>query len=314
MTTSYITHPDCLRHEMGAGHPESPERLKAVNEHMRASGLLDEVRALAAPLAEPEDLKRVHQSSYVDLIFEHAPREGYVQLDGDTAMNPYSLAAARRAAGAGVLAVEEVMAGRSVNAFCAVRPCGHHATRRQPMGFCIFNNVGVAAAYALEKMGLQRVAIVDFDVHHGNGTEDMFSAPQWQERVLMASFFQHPFYPYSGTESPAPNMFNVPLPEGSNGAVARQAVRERWLPALASFQPQMILISAGFDAHRDDLLGGLALVEADYVWLTRELMTLAARYSQHRIVSMLEGGYNLDALGRSVVAHVKALAEPVSTQ
>jgi acetoin utilization deacetylase AcuC-like enzyme len=180
------------------------------------------------------------------------------------------------------------------------------------MGFCIFNNVGVAAAYALEKMGLQRVAIVDFDVHHGNGTEDMFSAPQWQERVLMASFFQHPFYPYSGTESPAPNMVNVPLPEGSTGAAARQAVREHWLPALADFEPQLILISAGFDAHRDDLLGGLALVEADYVWITSELMSVAARHSQQRIVSMLEGGYNLDALGRSAVAHVKALAQPLA--
>jgi acetoin utilization deacetylase AcuC-like enzyme len=312
MGTCYITHSDCLRHDMGAGHPESPERLAAVNEHMRASGLLAQLRCLEAPLAEPDDLKRVHHAAYVDLIFEHAPREGRVQLDADTAMNAYSLAAARRAAGAGMLAVGELMAGRSASAFCAVRPCGHHATRRQPMGFCIFNNIGVAAAYALDKIGLERVAIVDFDVHHGNGTEDMFSAPEWQERVLMVSFFQHPFYPYSGTESPAPNMVNVPLPEGSNGAVARQAVREQWLPALAEFEPQMLLISAGFDAHRDDLLGGLALVEADYAWITRELMTLAARYSQNRIVSMLEGGYNLDALGRSAVAHVKALTEPLS--
>jgi acetoin utilization deacetylase AcuC-like enzyme len=167
----------------------------------------------------------------------------------------------------------------------------------------------VAAAYAIEKKGLDRVAIIDFDVHHGNGTEDMFSAPQWRDRVLMASFFQHPFYPYSGTVNPAPNMINIPLAEGSGGAAAKQAIEAQWLPALESFKPQMILISAGFDAHRDDLLGGMALVEADYAWMTRELMALAARHSQKRMVSMLEGGYNLAALGRSAVAHVKALSE-----
>ena len=178
MTTAYITHPDCLRHEMGSGHPECPARLNAINEQMRTSGMLDELRCLEAPLADPDDLKRVHRAAYVDLIFDNAPAEGYVQLDPDTAMNPYSLSAARRAAGAGLLAVDEVVSGRSVNAFCAVRPCGHHATQVRSMGFCIFNNIGVAAAYAIEKKGLDRVAIIDFDVHHGNGTEDMFSAPQ----------------------------------------------------------------------------------------------------------------------------------------
>ncbi|HXA37230.1 MAG TPA: histone deacetylase family protein [Steroidobacteraceae bacterium] len=309
MTTAYITHPDCLRHEMGPGHPESPARLSAIGEHMRASGMLEEVRSLEAPLADADDLKRVHRSAYVDLIFENAPNEGYVQLDPDTAMNAYSLSAARRAAGAGLLAVDEIMAGRSANAFCAVRPCGHHATQLRSMGFCIFNNIGVAAAYALEKKGLERVAIIDFDVHHGNGTEDMFSQPKWRDRVLMASFFQHPFYPYSGTVDPAPNMINVPLAAGSGGAAAKQAIETQWLPALETFKPQMILISAGFDAHREDLLGGMALVEDDYAWMTRELMALAARHSQQRVVSMLEGGYNLAALGRSVVAHVKTLAE-----
>ncbi len=275
MTTAYITHPDCLRHEMGAGHPECPARLNAINEHMHSSGMLDEVRSLEAPMALAEDLKRVHRPAYVDLIFENAPTEGYVQLDPDTAMNPHSLSAARRAAGAGLLAIDEVMAGRSVNAFCAVRPCGHHATQVRSMGFCIFNNIGVAAAYAL---------------------------------VLMASFFQHPFYPYSGTANPAPNMINVPLAEGSGGAAAKQAVEAHWLPALESFKPQMMLISAGFDAHREDLLGGMALVEADYAWITGEMMALAARHSERRIVSMLEGGYNLSALGRSAVAHVKTLS------
>jgi acetoin utilization deacetylase AcuC-like enzyme len=308
MTTAYITHADCLKHEMGAGHPECPERLVAINEHMRSSGLIEKLRVLEAPLASPEDLKRVHRPAYVDLIFENAPTEGYVQLDPDTAMNPYTLPAARRAAGAGLLAVDEVMAGRSTNAFCAVRPCGHHATIGRPMGFCIFNNIAVAAAYAIEKKGVERVAIVDFDVHHGNGTEDMFSAPHWQGRVLMASFFQHPFYPGTGTEDPASNMVNVPLAAGSDGRAARSALQSQWLPALEEFKPQMVLISAGFDAHREDLLGGLALVEDDYEWITRELMAVARRHSDGRIVSMLEGGYNFEALGRSVVAHVRALS------
>lgn len=308
MTTAYITHPDCLGHEMGPTHPERPERLSAIERHMRTAGLLDQVRCLQAPLAEAEALKRVHIPEYVDVIFEHAPRQGYVQLDPDTLMNPYSLAAARRAAGAGVLAVQEVLDGRATNAFCAVRPCGHHATRARPMGFCIFNNVAVAAAHALEKCGLERVAIIDFDVHHGNGTEDMFSLPRWRDRVLMASFFQHPFYPGSGTQNPAPNMINVPLPAGSDGAAARAVAEEKWFPALEAFAPQLLFISAGFDAHRDDLLGGLALVEDDYVWMTTGLMELADIYADGRIVSMLEGGYNLEALGSSVAAHVRALA------
>jgi acetoin utilization deacetylase AcuC-like enzyme len=308
MTTAYITHADCLRHEMGTGHPECPDRLHAVNEQMRASSLLESLRCLQAPLADIDDLKRVHSADYVDLIFESAPHEGYLRLDPDTSMNPHSLAAARRAAGAGILAVDDIMSGRSQNAFCAVRPCGHHATQARSMGFCIFNNVGVAAAYALEKKGLQRVAVIDFDVHHGNGTEDMFSAAKWQAQVLMASFFQHPFYPYSGTQSPARNMINIPLAAGSGGAVARRAVTSEWLPALEMFRPQMLFISAGFDAHREDLLGGMALEEDDYAWITRELMAVAERHAEKRIVSMLEGGYNLSALGRSALTHVRTLA------
>jgi len=305
MTTAYITHPDCLRHEMGMGHPECPDRLLAVNEQAR---LLEGLTCLQAPLADADDLKRVHRVDYVDLIFEKAPAEGYLQLDPDTAMNPHSLGAARRAAGAGMMAVDEVMSGRCQNAFCAVRPCGHHATQARSMGFCIFNNVAVAAAYALERKGLQRVAVIDFDVHHGNGTEDIFSAPPWQPRVLMASFFQHPFYPYSGTTKPASNMINIPLAAGSGGAAVKHAVTSQWLPGLDEFRPQLIFISAGFDAHRDDLLGGMALEEDDYVWITRTLMSVAETHADNRIVSILEGGYNLAALGRSALAHLKTLA------
>ena len=308
MNTAYITHPDCVRHDMGGGHPESPQRLGAVAEHLRDSGLLDELLCLEAPLAQPVDLKRVHDAAYVDRIFALAPSAGLVQLDPDTAMNAHSLDAARRAAGAGMAAVDEVMAGRARNAFCAVRPCGHHATRTRSMGFCIFNNVAVAAAYALAHYDLERVAIIDFDVHHGNGTEDIFGQPAWQDRVLMAGFFQHPFYPYSGADHAAANLVNVPLSEGSNGAAARRAVEEYWLPALQRFAPQMIFISAGFDAHRDDLLGGMKLVENDYVWITRQLMEVAERHGHGRVVSLLEGGYHLGALGRSTVAHVRALA------
>ena len=309
MTTAYITHPDCLKHDMGAGHPECPDRLHAVNDQMLASGLLRHVAAFDAPLAHPDMLKRVHRPEYVDGIFEHAPHQGYAQLDPDTAMNPHSLNAALRAAGAGVFAVDQVMAGTVENAFCAVRPCGHHAMRGRSMGFCIFNNIAVAAAHAMGQHGLERVAVIDFDVHHGNGTEDIFGGDAWQNQVLMAGIFQHPFYPYSGTDHPSPNMINVPLREGSGGDAARKAVEETWLPALDAWKPEMILISAGFDAHREDILGGLKLVEADYAWITMQLMGVARRHANGRIVSMLEGGYSLSALGRSVVAHVKALAE-----
>lgn len=311
-STAYITHADCLRHDMGGGHPECPDRLVAIAERMQASGMIERVRCLEAPLALAEDLKRVHDPRYVDLIFEHAPQEGLVQLDPDTAMNPHSMNAALRAAGAGILAVDEVLSGRSRNAFCAVRPCGHHATRARSMGFCIFNNIAVAAAHALGQPGIERVAVIDFDVHHGNGTEDMFGRGEWQDQVMMAGLFQHPFYPYSGTDTPAPNMVNVPLRQGSDGRAARRAVEESWLPALAAFEPQLVLISAGFDAHRDDILGGLSLDETDYAWITRRLMDVADLHAGGRIVSMLEGGYNLAALGNSVVAHIGTLAGQAS--
>ncbi len=309
MTTLYITHADCRLHEMGPGHPECPARLAAISEQLRESGLLAQLRTLDAPLATKEDLERVHRKSYVDLVFSQAPSVGYRQLDPDTAMNPNSLDAARRAAGAGILAIDEIMAGNAESAFCAVRPCGHHATPDRSMGFCIFNNIAVAAAYALEKKGLTRVAVIDFDVHHGNGTEDIFAAPEWRERVLMAGLFQHPFYPYQGTDHPAPNMLNIPFAAGSGGAAVRPAISKVWLPALERFEPQLLLISAGFDAHAEDLLGGMALVEDDYAWMTGELLALARRHAGGRIVSMLEGGYSLPALGRSVAAHVAVLAQ-----
>ncbi len=263
------------------------------------------VTHVEAPLVSDADLLRVHPQSYLDELALRTPTSGYVRLDPDTLMNPATLRAARRAAGAAVAATEAVLTGRFRNAFCSVRPPGHHALRDATMGFCFLNNVAVAARHALQVHQLARVAIVDFDVHHGNGTEEIFSN---DDQVLMVSVFQHPFYPYSGSEEPASNMVNVPLPAGAGGAELRVAFEQKWLPALERFAPQMIFISAGFDGHREDEMGHLRFTEADYAWITRAVIGVAERYAQGRIVSCLEGGYALSALGRSVVAHVKELA------
>jgi acetoin utilization deacetylase AcuC-like enzyme len=303
--SAYITHPDCLKHDMGAGHPEQPARLSAIEDQLIASALGQHLERYEAPLATDEQLGRVHPADYVRAIRDAAPQAGTVHLDPDTAMNPWSLRAALRAAGAGVLAVDLVMKGEAGTAFCAVRPPGHHACRARPMGFCIFNNVAVAARHAIDAHGLERVAVIDFDVHHGNGTEDIFEA---DERVLMVSTFQHPFYPYSGTEDPAPNMVNVPLRAGAGSREFRAAVREAWLPALERFRPQLLLFSAGFDAHAEDDMAMLRFTDADYGWVTGELKPIAERHGDGRMVSLLEGGYALGALGRSAVQHIKVLA------
>lgn len=289
---------------MGEWHPERPARLHAIAEEFVNSGLAAKLHRMPAPLATPGELHRVHPEAYVSAITDASPNEGYVQIDPDTALNPYSVEAAYRAAGAVVAATDAVI-GRTVdNAFCMVRPPGHHAESARAMGFCIFNSIAVGIAHALEHHGLSRVAIIDFDVHHGNGTEEIFAG---DERVLMASIFQHPFYPYSGTDHPASNMINVPLRAGSDGEAFRAAVTSRWLPALDKFRPEMIFISAGFDAHRDDDMAGLNFVADDYAWITRELVRIADRHSKGRIVSSLEGGYNLHALAQSAAAHVGGL-------
>ena len=305
MQTAFISHPACAKHDMGGYHPESPARLAAIDDQLTASGLYNLLQHHEAPRASREQLARVHSLHYIHKIEAAAPRQGIVHLDPDTAMNPFSLEAALRAAGAAVLGTDLVLKGAAENAFCSIRPPGHHATRDQAMGFCLFNNVAVGVAHALEAHGLQRVAIADFDVHHGNGTEDIFAD---EPRVLLCSTFQHPFYPHSGANSGKEHIINVPLPAGTNGVGFRAAVWEHWLPALESFRPQMLFISAGFDAHVDDDMSGLALVEADYAWVTQKLKALAQKWAQGRIVSVLEGGYDLNALGRSVVAHIKALS------
>ena len=305
MHTAYITHPACLKHDMGENHPECPARIHAIEDQLITSGLLQFLDRHEAPRATREELARVHARGYIEAIFKHAPSSGLIYLDADTAMNPYSLEAALRAAGAAVMAVDLVMSGKAENAFCNIRPPGHHAGRNSAAGFCIFNNVAVAVAHALEQHGLQRVAIADFDVHHGNGTEGIFHD---DPRVMLCSTFRHPYYPHCGANSGNDHIINVPLPAGTSGAEFRAAVTERWLPALERFQPQMLFFSAGFDAHREDDMGGFGLGEADYVWVTEQVKELAARYASRRIVSVLEGGYALHALGRSAMAHIKVLS------
>jgi len=290
---------------MGSFHPESPARLAAINDHLIAQGLDHYLAHYEAPLATFEQLLRVHSASHLERLKRNAPELGIFHLDPDTAMNPHTWRAALRSAGAGVMAVDLVMSGEVQNAFCAIRPPGHHAERANAMGFCFFNNIAVAAAHALKVHGLTRVAIIDFDVHHGNGTEDCFRN---NENVLMVSMFQHPFFPYSGTENPASNMLNVPLPGGTGSEEFRAMVTEVWLPRLRLFKPEIILISAGFDAHYEDDLGSMKLYEKDYAWVTEQLGQIADESAQGRIISMLEGGYVLSALARSVAAHIKVLA------
>ena len=305
MSTAFISHPDCLKHDMGTGHPEQPARLTAIEDQLISSGIDGYLHRYEAPLASDEQLVRVHPLEYVRSIREAAPETGRVHLDPDTAMNPHTLQASLRAAGAGVLAVDLVFEGKHESAFCAVRPPGHHALRARPMGFCIFNNVAIAARHAIQKYGIERVAIIDFDVHHGNGTEDIFEG---DPHVLMVSTFQHPFYPYSGTEMPASNMVNVPLAAGAGTRAFHDAVTRQWLPALDEFAPELVVFSAGFDAHIEDEMASLQFRDADYRWVTEQVKAIADKHARGRIVSMLEGGYALSALGRSVVQHVRVLA------
>ena len=313
--TGFFTHPACRQHDMGAGHPECPQRLDAIADRLLSSGILDVLDQRTAPAAPITDLELAHGRMHIaslrgltDSLRDDIAAGGptHTPIDPDTTMNIHTWEAALSAAGAALAATDAVIAGELENAFCSVRPPGHHACHDKAMGFCFFNNVAIAARYALERHGLQRVAIVDFDVHHGNGTEDIVSG---DERILMLSFFQHPFYPYSDSLSTANNMVNVPVPAYSKGDVVRALVQDQWLARLDAFAPEMIFISAGFDAHREDDLGQMGLVESDYAWLTTQIKNVALKHAKGRIVSCLEGGYHLDALARSVEAHLRVLAD-----
>jgi acetoin utilization deacetylase AcuC-like enzyme len=313
--TGYFTHRDCWKHEMGAGHPECPERLDAIEDHLLMSGLDVALDRREAPIAPLTDIELAHGRMYVaslrglsDRLKEEIDAGGptHGQVDPDTSINIHTWDAALRAAGAALAATDAVMAGEMENAFCAIRPPGHHACRDKAMGFCFFNNVAIAAKYAVERHGLKRVAIVDFDVHHGNGTEDIVAGDQ---RILMVSFFQHPFYPVGGTISSASNLVNLPVPAYTKGDVVRELIESAWIPRLEAFKPEMIFISAGFDAHREDDMGQMGLVEQDYAWITHRIQDVARRHAKGRIVSCLEGGYTLPALARCVEAHIRVLAD-----
>jgi len=306
MKTAYISHPSSLRHDMGAGHPECADRVAVIADRLLMRGVLDGMDRFEAPAATREQLARAHDALHVAELIAMAPTDGYRQIDPDTAMNPHTLTAALHAAGAAVLATELVVRDGYSRAFCNVRPPGHHAERRAAMGFCFFNNVAVGIRHALDVLGLERVALIDFDVHHGNGSEDIFAG---DERVLMVSTFQSRLYPFQGERPRGPNMHNVPLTAYSDGQALRDAVLGHWLPALRGFSPQMLFVSAGFDAHREDDIAHLGWVDSDYAWVTRQLVEFADATCDRRIVSVLEGGYCLPALARSVEQHVRVLID-----
>ena len=304
MRTAYISHARCHEHDTGEGHPENARRLSAIEDKFIETGLADVLRYVDAPEVTETQLLRVHSQDYLRTIESMVPQSGYARLDPDTVISPGTLPAARRAAGAVVAAVDLVMSGEMGSAFCGVRPPGHHAESNQAMGFCIYNNIAVGAAHALEKYGLKRVAIVDFDVHQGNGTEEIFRD---EERVLFCSTFEHPFFPYTTILPNAANRVNVPLAASAGSDEFRAAVTDHWLPALNDFQAQLILISAGFDAHRDDDTSNINLTDADFHWVTEQIVQAAAASASNRIVSVLEGGYELNSLARCVDAHIRVL-------
>jgi acetoin utilization deacetylase AcuC-like enzyme len=305
-TTLLLSHPACLEHQTPMGHPERPDRLRAIERALEDEKFQTLARE-QAPLGEPDVIALCHPMDYVEAIRSATPDEGFIALDADTSMSPGSYEAALRAVGGGIQAVDEVMTGKVANAFVAVRPPGHHAETARPMGFCLFNNAAIAARYAQKKHGAERVAIVDFDVHHGNGSQDIF----WSDKsVMYCSTHEMPLYPGTGATSERGDfntIVNAPLRAGDGGGEFRIAVENAILPRLREFRPDLIVISAGFDAHTRDPLANLNLVEADYAWVTQKLMEIADQSAEGRIVSMLEGGYDLQGLARSVAAHVTTL-------
>ena len=304
--TAFISHPDTLLHVMDGNHPESPARITAINSAVMASNLRQKLQFYDAPAASKTQLERVHTKEYVDEIFNIAPKAGLVKLDGDTAMGPMSLSATLHASGAVVLATDLVLSGKVRNAFCCVRPPGHHAGKSNSAGFCIFNHIAVGVAHALAQYHIKRVAIIDFDVHHGDGTEDIFKN---NPNVMLCSTFQHPFYPHRGAESRSSNMINLPLPAKANGEDFKKVFEAEIKPALDTFNPEIIYISAGFDAHVNDPLADLALTTQDYGWITEFIKESANNCCSGRIISSLEGGYHLPSLSESALAHISSLVQ-----
>ena len=299
------THEQFIHHEVAAGHPERPDRLRALLAHLERTGLIRDMPLREPTTASADDILRVHPQRYIGFLESMRPSEGVVPVDPDTWMSPGSLPAAFYAAGALCDATRDVLSGTSTRVFCAVRPPGHHAEREAAMGFCLFNNVAIGATLALEQPSVDRIAILDFDVHHGNGTVDAFRD---EPRALVCSSFQFPFYPNRLHDVAAPNMVYTPLEAGTSGDDFRRAIERDWLPALQAHRPDLIYISAGFDAHVADPLANLNLTEDDFAWITREIVATADEYANGRIVSVLEGGYDLAALSTSVEAHLSALA------
>jgi len=304
LITAYISHQDCHAHDTGEGHPENARRLSAIEDKFISSGISDFIRGVDAPEVTRTQLLRVHTAEHLARVEAIMPKQGYVRLDPDTVISPGTLKAAKRAAGAVVLAVDLLMSGEISNAFCGVRPPGHHAESDRALGFCIYNNIAVGVAHALEVYRLQKVAILDFDVHQGNGTEDIFIG---EDRVLYCSIFQHPFFPFTRPPENSDRIISIPLDATAKSDEFRNAVRDHWLPALERFQPDMIFVSAGFDAHRDDDMSYVSLTDADFLWVTKQIVRQAEIYASGRIVSVLEGGYELQSLARCVEAHMRVL-------
>ncbi len=305
MTTGFFSHDDCQKHDMGPDHPECPDRLRAIIACLNDSGLSQDLDWVRPEEITHDQLLGVHPEKYLHQLDLMQPTRGRVFTDPDTALMPDTLRAARLAAGANVQAVDMVMSGQLTNAFVCARPPGHHAERCKSMGFCFYNNIALAAMRALNFHQLERVAIVDFDVHQGNGTVDIV---QNDERILMCSSFQHPFYPHSHVHRQADNIINTPIPAGTPASTYRKRVETDWLKRLQDFRPQLVLVSAGFDGHRLDPLAELNLEEPDYLWLTHMLTSVASDHASDRLVSTLEGGYHLRALGKSAMAHLEGLS------